>query len=222
LRNHLYETTLRRSSSFFHKHRRAPSCQRLSTMSIGAKRGQLRYRRFPAAVFHFSIWIGCFHPLWGHLSWALAVFVPVWLLRRARSAERCAAHPFGTGQLRRSRTSCTRQSAQPHREGLQHGVVEILRFKKAAGRLLSANMRSVRIQSISSPLMDTSGMSRLRCCCWSGETKSAHRMTVATSSLSISAFHSLRPVRNSHRLQQLPAGFGASRRFSSSSTPRTM
>ena len=34
---------------------------------------------------------------------------------------------------------------------------EILRFKKAAKRLFRANLRSVRIQSISSPLMDTIG-----------------------------------------------------------------
>jgi len=34
---------------------------------------------------------------------------------------------------------------------------EILRFKKAATRLFRANLRSVRIQSISSPLMDTIG-----------------------------------------------------------------
>jgi len=34
---------------------------------------------------------------------------------------------------------------------------EVLRFKKAASRLFRANLRSVRIQSISSPLMDTLG-----------------------------------------------------------------
>ena len=34
---------------------------------------------------------------------------------------------------------------------------EVLRFKKAASRLFRANLRSVRIQSISSPLMDTIG-----------------------------------------------------------------
>jgi len=34
---------------------------------------------------------------------------------------------------------------------------EVLRFKKAASRLFRANLRSVRIQSISSPLMDTVG-----------------------------------------------------------------
>src|SRR6202021_1824441 len=36
-------------------------------------------------------------------------------------------------------------------------VWEILRFKKAARRLFRANLRSVRVQSISSPLMDVIG-----------------------------------------------------------------
>jgi subfamily B ATP-binding cassette protein MsbA len=55
---------------------------------------------------------------------------------------------------------------------------EILRFKKAAGRLFRANLRSVRIQSISSPLMDTIGSVAIALLLWIGRNEILHgRMT---------------------------------------------
>jgi subfamily B ATP-binding cassette protein MsbA len=52
---------------------------------------------------------------------------------------------------------------------------EILRFKNAAKRLFRANLRSVRIQSISSPLMDSIGAIAIAMLlCLSGATRSKH------------------------------------------------
>ena len=55
---------------------------------------------------------------------------------------------------------------------------EILRFKNAARRLFRANLRSVRIQSISSPLMDTIGSIAIALLLWIGRNEIQHgRMT---------------------------------------------
>src|SRR5208283_5179310 len=56
---------------------------------------------------------------------------------------------------------------------------ELLRFKKAATRLFRANLRSVRVQSISSPLMDAIGAIAIAMMLWVGrnEIKDGH-MTV--------------------------------------------
>jgi subfamily B ATP-binding cassette protein MsbA len=48
---------------------------------------------------------------------------------------------------------------------------EILRFKNAARRLFRANLRSVRIQSISSPLMDTVGAIAMALLLWIGRNE---------------------------------------------------
>jgi subfamily B ATP-binding cassette protein MsbA len=56
---------------------------------------------------------------------------------------------------------------------------EILRFKKAARRLFRANLRSVRIQSISSPLMDSIGAMAIAVMLWVGRDAILHgRMTM--------------------------------------------
>jgi ATP-binding cassette, subfamily B, bacterial MsbA len=56
---------------------------------------------------------------------------------------------------------------------------EILRFKKAASRLFRANLRSVRIQSISSPLMDTIGAVAIAMLLFIGRNEILHgRMTM--------------------------------------------
>ena len=56
---------------------------------------------------------------------------------------------------------------------------EILRFKTAARRLFRANLRSVRIQSISSPLMDTIGAIAIAMFLFIGRNEIQHgRMTM--------------------------------------------
>jgi subfamily B ATP-binding cassette protein MsbA len=95
----------------------------------------------------------------GHLSWALLIFVPVVV-----TSARRIGHEVRT----RTRTG---QDKLAEIQNILHETVtgsrivkafntelwEILRFKKASKRLFRANLRSVRIQSISSPLMDTIG-----------------------------------------------------------------
>jgi ATP-binding cassette, subfamily B, bacterial MsbA len=160
LRNHLYEVTLRRSSSFFHKHTTGTI---LSTLINDVERVQLAFSsvisQFLQQFFTFVVGIALVMRLGGRLSWSLLLFIPVVI---------ASARKIGGEVRTRTRTG---QDKLAEMQNILHETVtgnrivkafntelwEILRFKKAAGRLFRANLRSVRIQSISSPLMDTIG-----------------------------------------------------------------
>jgi subfamily B ATP-binding cassette protein MsbA len=160
LRNHLYETTLRRSSSFFHQN---PTGSILSTLINDVDRVQNAVSSvlgdFLQQFFTFVFTLAAVIALGGRLSWLLLLFVPVVITSSRR-----------IGRSVRTRTR-TGQDKLAEIQNILHETVtgnsivrafntelwEILRFKKAAKRLFRANLRSVRIQSISSPLMDTIG-----------------------------------------------------------------
>jgi subfamily B ATP-binding cassette protein MsbA len=160
LRNHLYEATLRRSSSFFHKH---PTGTILSTLINDVDRVQTAVSsvmgEFLQQFFTFIVGLFFVIKFGGHLSWALLLFVPVVV-----TSSRKIGHEVRT----RTRTG---QDKLAEIQNILHETVtgnrivkafntelwEILRFQTAARRLFRANLRSVRIQSISSPLMDTIG-----------------------------------------------------------------
>src|SRR6266568_5799899 len=78
LRNHLYEATLRRSSSFFHKHATGTI---LSTLINDVDRVQLALSsvigEFLQQFFTFLVGLVIVIRLGGHLSWALVLFIPV-------------------------------------------------------------------------------------------------------------------------------------------------
>jgi subfamily B ATP-binding cassette protein MsbA len=160
LRNHLYEATLRRSSSFFHKH---PTGTILSTLINDVDKVQTALSsvigEFLQQFFTFVAGLALVIKLGGYLSWALVLFIPVVVT---------SARKIGSEVRTRTRTG---QDKLAEIQNILHETVtgnrivkafntelwEILRFKKAATRLFRANLRSVRIQSISSPLMDTIG-----------------------------------------------------------------
>jgi subfamily B ATP-binding cassette protein MsbA len=160
LRNHLYEATLRRSTSFFHKH---PTGSILSTLINDVDKVQFALSsvigEFLQQLFTFIAGLVLVINLGGYLSWALLLFVPVVVT---------SARKIGSEVRTRTRTG---QDKLAEIQNILHETVtgnrivkafstelwEILRFKNAARRLFRANLRSVRIQSISSPLMDTIG-----------------------------------------------------------------
>jgi subfamily B ATP-binding cassette protein MsbA len=181
LRNHLYEVIIRRSSSFFHKH---PTGTILSTLindvdrvqtAVSAVLGDFLQQFFTfAATFCLVIVLG------GRLSWALLLFVPVVIT---------SARRIGSSVRKRTRTG---QDKLAEIQNILHETVtgnrivkafntelwEILRFKKAANRLLRANLHSARVQSISSPLMDTIGSIAIALLLWIGRNEIHHgRMT---------------------------------------------
>ncbi|MGD0938788.1 MAG: ABC transporter ATP-binding protein [Terracidiphilus sp.] len=182
LRNHLYEATMRRSSSFFHKYATGTI---LSTLINDVDRVQVALSSvisdFLQQFFTFLVGLALVIKLGGYLSWALLLFVPVVI-----TSSRKIGHEVRT----RTRTG---QDKLAEIQNILHETVtgnrivkafntelwEILRFKKAAKRLFRANLRSVRIQSISSPLMDTIGAIAIAMFLFIGRNEILHgRMTM--------------------------------------------
>jgi subfamily B ATP-binding cassette protein MsbA len=160
LRNHLYEVTLRRSASFFHKH---PTGTILSTLINDVDRVQIAISsvisQFLQQFFIFLFGVALVIKLGGELSWALLLFIPV-VTTSARKIGREVRTRTRTGQDKLAEIqNILHETVTGNRmvKAFNTELWEVLRFKKAAQRLLRANLRSVRIQSISSPLMDTIG-----------------------------------------------------------------
>jgi subfamily B ATP-binding cassette protein MsbA len=160
LRNQLYEATMRRSSSFFHKHATGTI---LSTLINDVDRVQVAVStvisEFLQQFFTFVVVLVLVIKLGGELSWALLLFVPV-VVTSSRKIGREVRTRTRTGQDKLAEIqNILHETVTGNRivKAFNTELWEILRFKKAAKRLFRANLRSVRIQSISSPLMDSIG-----------------------------------------------------------------
>jgi subfamily B ATP-binding cassette protein MsbA len=200
LRNHLYEATLRRSSTFFHKH---PTGTILSTLINDVDRVQTAVSyvigEFLQQFFTFAVGLAIVIRLGGYLSWALLLFIPVVVT---------SARKIGSEVRTRTRSG---QDKLAEIQNILHETVtgnrivkafntelwEILRFKQAARRLFRANLRSVRIQSISSPLMDTIGAVAIALLLFIGRNEIQHgHMTIgAFGAFIIVLFKLYDPVR---------------------------
>jgi len=181
LRNHLYEVTMRRSSSFFHRHATGTI---LSTLINDVDRVQTAVSsvlgEFLQQLFTFLATAGLVIWLGGRLSWALLLFVPV-VITSSRRIGRSVRTRTRTGQDKLAEIqNILHETVTGNRivKAFNTEIWEILRFKKAAGRLFRANLHSVRIQSISSPLMDTIGSIAIALLLWVGRHEILHgRMT---------------------------------------------
>src|SRR3954454_10723488 len=200
LRNHLYEATLRRSSSFFHKHATGTI---LSTLINDVDRVQMAVSsvigEFLQQFFTFLVGLVIVIRLGGHLSWALLLFIPV-VVTSSRRIGREVRTRTRSGQDKLAEIqNILHETVTGNRivKAFNTEFWEVLRFKKAAGRLLRANLRSVRIQSISSPLMDTIGAIAIAMLLFIGRNEIQHgRMTIgAFGAFIIVLFKLYDPVR---------------------------
>jgi subfamily B ATP-binding cassette protein MsbA len=173
LRNHLYETTLRRSSSFFHKHATGTI---LSTLINDVDRVQTALSSvlgdFLQQFFTFVAAIVLVISMGGYLSWALVLFIPV-VITSARKIGHEVRTRTRTGQDKLAEVqNILHETVTGNRivKSFNTELWEVLRFKSAAKRLFRANLRSVRIQSISSPLMDTVGAIAMALLLWIGRS----------------------------------------------------
>jgi ATP-binding cassette, subfamily B, bacterial MsbA len=181
LRNHLYEVTMRRSSGFFHRHATGTI---LSTLINDVDRVQIAVSavlgEFLQQLFTFLATVALVIALGGRLSWALLLFVPV-VITSSRRIGRSVRTRTRSGQDKLAEIqNILHETVTGNRivKAFNTELWEILRFKKAAGRLFRANLRSVRIQSISSPLMDTIGSVAIALLLWIGRNEIQHgRMT---------------------------------------------
>lgn len=181
LRNHLYEVILRRSSSFYHRH---PTGTILSTVINDVDRVQSAVSTvlsdFLQQFFTFAATVALVIALGGRLSWALLLFVPV-VITSARRIGRSVRTRTRTGQDKLAEIqNILHETVTGNRivKAFNTELWELLRFKSASRRLFRANLRSVRIQSISSPLMDTIGSIAIALLLWIGRNEINHgRMT---------------------------------------------
>ncbi len=160
LRDDLYEAILRRSVSFFQKHATGTL---LSALINDIERVQYAMatilsdflQQFFTLVFMLYVVIA----LGGKLAWILLIFVPVVFASMRR---------IGRGVRKTTRKG---QDKLAEIQNILHETItgnrivkafnmefwELIRFRKAARRLLRANMRTVSAQALSSPLMDVIG-----------------------------------------------------------------
>jgi ATP-binding cassette, subfamily B, bacterial MsbA len=182
LRNHLYEATLRRSSSFFHRHATGTI---LSTLINDVDRVQNAVSsvigEFLQQFFTFIVGLFFVVRLGGQLSWALLLFVPV-VVTSSRKIGREVRTRTRTGQDKLAEIqNILHETVTGNRivKAFNTELWEVLRFKNAAGRLFRANLRNVRIQSISSPLMDLIGAVGIALFLFIGRNEILHgRMTM--------------------------------------------
>src|SRR6516162_10181779 len=181
IRNHLYEAILRRSSSFFHQHTTGTI---LSTLINDVDRVQTALSSvlgdFLQQFFTFVATVALVIALGGRLSWALLLFVPV-VITSSRRIGRSVRSRTRTGQDKLAEIqNILHETVTGNRivKAFNTELWEILRFKSAARRLFRANLHSVRVWSISSPLMDTIGAIAIALLLWIGRNEIQHgRMT---------------------------------------------
>src|SRR5580692_2645959 len=182
LRNHLYEATMRRSASFFHRYATGTI---LSTLINDVDKVQFALSsvigEFLQQFFTFVVGLVLVVRLGGQLSWALLLFVPV-VITSSRKIGREVRTRTRSGQDKLAEIqNILHETVTGNRivKAFSTELWEVLRFKSAASRLFRANLRSVRIQSISSPLMDSLGAIAIAMFLFIGRNQIMHgRMTM--------------------------------------------
>jgi subfamily B ATP-binding cassette protein MsbA len=182
LRNHLYEATLRRSSSFFHKHATGTI---LTTLINDVDKVQTAVSsvigEFLQQFFTFVVGLILVIKLGGQLSWALLLFVPVVITSSRKIGREVRTRTRGGQDRLAEIQNILHETVTGNRivKAFSTELWEILRFKNAASRLFRANLRSVRIQSMSSPLMDALGAIAIASFLFIGRNEILHgRMTM--------------------------------------------
>ena len=200
LRDDLYETILRRSVSFFQKHTTGTI---LSTLINDIERVQYAMSsvlsEFLQQIFTllFTILVVVFLGKW--LALILLIFVPV-VITSGRKIGREVRQTTRRGQDKLAEIQNIL-----HETITGNGIVkafnmerwEMVRFKRAANRLFRANLRSVRAQAISSPLMDTIGSIAVALLLWVGrdQIKHGHMTQGVFFAFIIAVFSLYAPVR---------------------------
>ena len=157
LRNDLYNAVLRRSVAFFQKHTTGTL---LSTLINDIEKVQFAMSSvmsdFLQQFFTLVFTAVAVVIVGGKLAWVLLLFLPVVVL---------SARRIGRGVRRTTRRG---QDKLAEIQNILHETItgnrivkafgmelwEMNRFRRAARRLFDANLKSVKVQAISSPLMD--------------------------------------------------------------------
>ena len=160
LRDDLYETMLRRSASFFQKHATGTL---LSTLINDIERVQYAMssvlsdflQQFFTLIFTLVLVVA----LGGRLAWLLLLFVPIVAASVRRIGRNVRSTTRGGQDKLAEIQNILHETITGNRivKAFTMERWELGRFRDAARRLFRANLRSVRAQAVSSPLMDAIG-----------------------------------------------------------------
>jgi ATP-binding cassette, subfamily B, bacterial MsbA len=157
LRNDLYNAVLRRSVGFFQKHTTGTL---LSTLINDIEKVQYAMSSvlsdFLQQFFTLVFTVIAVVIVGGKLAWVLLLFVPV-VVSSARRIGRRVRQTTRKGQDKLAEIqNILHETITGNRIVKAFGMElwEMNRFRKAARRLFDANLKSVSVQAISSPLMD--------------------------------------------------------------------
>ena len=166
LRNSLYDAILRRSTAFFQRH---TSGMLISTLINDVERVQNAMATvmvdFLQQLFTLLVMIGVVIHTGHKMAWILLLFLPV-IIASARRIGRRVRHTTRRGQDKLAEIQNIVQETITGNPivkafGMEHW--EMNRFRRAADRLLAANMRSVAVQALS---FATNGCTWCRCDCF--------------------------------------------------------
>src|SRR3989440_8240930 len=160
LRNDLYNSILRRSAAFYQKH---TTGSLVSTIVNDIERVHFAMSNvlaeFLQQFFPLIFTAGVVVLLGGKLAWVLLLFVPV-IVYSAGKIGRRVRHTTRRGQDKLADIqNILHETITGNRivKAFSMETWEVVRFRKAAGKLLRANLKSVAAAAISSPLMDIFG-----------------------------------------------------------------
>ena len=177
MRDDLYEAILRRSVSFFQKHTTGTL---LSALINDIERVQYATATILSDFLQQLCTLLCMIvivvALGGKLAWVLLLFIPIAIASIAR---------IGRDVRRTTRKG---QDKLADIQNILHETItgnrivkafnmefwELLRFRQAAKRLFRANLRLVRAQAITSPLMDFIGAVAIALLLWLGRNEISH------------------------------------------------
>lgn len=160
LRNDLYEAVLRRSVAFFQKHSTGTLLSTLINdiekvqFAMSSVLGDFLQQTFTLIFLMFVVVL-----YGGKMAWLLLLFVPVVISSAKRIGSR-VRHTTRRGQDKLAEIqNILHETITGNRIVKAFGMErwEMTRFRRAASRLFRANLRSVSVQAISSPLMDALG-----------------------------------------------------------------
>ena len=177
MRDDLYEAILRRSVSFFQKHTTGTL---LSALITDIERVQYATSTilsdFLQQVCTLLCMIVIVVGLGGRLAWVLPVFafIAAWsIVRIGRDVRRTTRK--GQDKLADIQ-NILHETITGNRivKAFNMEFWELLRFRQAAKRLLRANLRWIRTQAITSPLMDFIGAVAIAALLWVGRNEIGH------------------------------------------------
>ena len=174
LRNRLYDTILRRSISFFSRH---STGMLVSTVVNDVEKVQvtltIALAEFLQQLFTLVFLVGAVIVLGHKLAWVLLIFVPFVIFsagkigRRVRTTTRKGQDKLADIQ------NILHESIAGNRIVKAFGMEkwESSRFHTAARKLFRANLKSVAVQAVSSPLMDIVGVLAIAVLLWVGRNQ---------------------------------------------------